>query len=54
MTFSRKLFDSFKEWKDSVKLGDGEKLSVAGSGSLKIMMHDGMVRKLDAWYVPEL
>ena len=54
MTFSRKLFDSFKEWKGSVKLGDGEKLSVEGSGSLKIRMHDGMVRKLDAWYVPGL
>ena len=54
MTFSKKLFDSFKEWKGSVKLGDGEKLSVEGSGSLKIRMHDGMVRKLDAWYVPGL
>ena len=54
MTFSKKLFDSFKEWKGSVKLGDGEKLSVEGSGSLKIRMHDGMVKKLEAWYVPGL
>ena len=37
-----------------MKLGDGEKLSVEGSGSLKIRMHDRMVRKLDAWYVPGL
>ena len=51
MTFSRKLFDSFREWRGSVKLGDGEKLSIEGSGSLQIMMHNGMVKKLDAWYV---
>ena len=37
-----------------MQLGDGEKLSVKGSGSLKIRMHDGMVRKLDAWHVPRL
>ena len=52
MTSSRKLFDSFREWRGSVKLGDGKKLSVEGSGSLKIRMHDEMVRKLVAWYVP--
>ena len=54
MTFFKKLFDSFKQWKGSVKLGDDEKLSIEGSGSLKNRMHDGMVKKLDTWYVTGL
>ena len=37
-----------------MKLGDGEKLSVEGSGSLKIKTHDGMVKKLDALQVSGL
>ena len=28
--------------------------SIKGSGTLLIKMHDGMVRKLDCWYIPEL
>ena len=50
MTFYRKLFDSFREWRDNVKLGDDKKLSVEDSGCLKIKMYNGMVRNLDAWY----
>nr|KYP33394.1 Retrovirus-related Pol polyprotein from transposon TNT 1-94 [Cajanus cajan] len=34
MTFNRKLFNSFKEWNGSVKLGDDEELRVKGSGAI--------------------
>ena len=54
MTFSKELFTSFKEWNGNVKLGDDEVLGVKGSGSVQIKMHDGIVRSLDAWYVPNL
>nr|KYP56816.1 Retrovirus-related Pol polyprotein from transposon TNT 1-94 [Cajanus cajan] len=54
MTFNRKLFNSFKEWNDSVKLGDDEELGVKGSSAVHIKMYDGMVRTFDAWYVPGL
>nr|KYP51415.1 Retrovirus-related Pol polyprotein from transposon TNT 1-94 [Cajanus cajan] len=54
MTFNKKLFNSFKEWNGSVKLGDDEELGVKGSGVVQIKMYDGMVRTFDAWYVPGL
>nr|KYP40490.1 Retrovirus-related Pol polyprotein from transposon TNT 1-94 [Cajanus cajan] len=54
MTFNRKLFNSFKEWNGSVKLGDDEELGVKGSGAVQIKMYDGMVRTFDAWYAPGL
>ena len=54
MTFSKDLFTSFKKWKGNVKLGDDEELRVDGSGSVQIKMYDGMVRTLNAWYVPDL
>nr|KYP63829.1 Retrovirus-related Pol polyprotein from transposon TNT 1-94 [Cajanus cajan] len=54
MTFNKKLFNSFKEWNGSVKLGDDEELGVIDSGVVQIKMYDGMVRTFDAWYVPGL
>ncbi|RVW26896.1 Retrovirus-related Pol polyprotein from transposon TNT 1-94 [Vitis vinifera] len=38
----------------SVKLGDDGELGVKGSGSVQIKMYDGLVRTLNAWYVPGL
>nr|KYP37326.1 hypothetical protein KK1_041467 [Cajanus cajan] len=46
MTFSKKLFNSFKEWNGSVKLGDDEGLGVKGSGAVQIKMYDGMEKNV--------
>ncbi|RVW33033.1 Retrovirus-related Pol polyprotein from transposon TNT 1-94 [Vitis vinifera] len=54
MAYSRDLFTTFKEWNGSVKLGDDGELGVKGSGSVQIKMYDGLVRTLNAWYVPGL
>ena len=35
-------------------MGDDRDLDVKGSGSVQIRMYDGLVRTLNAWYVPEL
>lgn len=40
-------FNSFKVWSGTVKIGDDYVTSIKGSGTMKIKMHDGMVRKLD-------
>ena len=37
-----------------MKLRDNEKLSVEGNGFVQIRMHNGMIKKLDTWYVPGL
>ncbi|KAJ1427864.1 Zinc finger, CCHC-type [Sesbania bispinosa] len=49
MTFNREMFNSFKEWNDSVKLGDEEELGVKGSGVVQIKMYDGMVITFNTW-----
>ena len=54
MTYSRDLFVSFKEWNGRVKLGDDGMRCIRGSGTVQIKMHDGIVRTLDCWYVPDL
>lgn len=54
MTFSRELFTSFKKWNDIVRLGHNKELSIKGSGSVQIKMHDGITKTLDVWYVPNL
>nr|GEW86692.1 retrotransposon protein, putative, Ty1-copia subclass [Tanacetum cinerariifolium] len=54
MMFSRDLFTSFKEWNETVKLGDDAVLSIKGSGIVQIKIHDGIVRKFDCWFVPGL
>ena len=54
MTYSHELSTTFKEWTCSVKLGDDGELGVKGSGLVQIRMYDGMVRTLNAYYVPGL
>ncbi|XP_023746148.1 uncharacterized protein LOC111894303 [Lactuca sativa] len=54
MTYNCDWVDSFKEWDGTVKMGDYWVSSIKGSATVQIKMHDGMVRKLDFWYVPEL
>lgn len=53
MTFNGKLFISFKEQNDNVKLGDDGELRVKGSGSMHIQIYDDIVKIFDAWYVPD-
>ena len=54
LTYNRNWFDSFKEWDGRVKMGNDWVRNIKDSGTVQIKMHDGMVRKLDYWYVPKL
>jgi hypothetical protein len=37
-----------------MKLGNDKEISVKSSGSMQIMMYDGIVITLDAWFVCDL
>ena len=54
MTYNINWFSFFRRWENSVRIGDDKKLTVQGSGSVQIQMHDGTVGVLNAWYVPAL
>ena len=54
MTCNHDLFDSFNEWDSTVKMGDDRVSIIKGSGMVQIKMHNGMVRKLDCWFIIEL
>nr|GEU37728.1 retrovirus-related Pol polyprotein from transposon TNT 1-94 [Tanacetum cinerariifolium] len=42
------------EWNGTVKLGDDVVISIKGCGIVQIKMYDGIVRKFDCWFVPDL
>lgn len=54
MTNNRYWFESFKEWNDTVMMGDDGMHRMKGSGTMQIKKHDGMGWKLDCWFVPDL
>ena len=54
MTYNSDWFNSFKELDGTFMRGDDWGRSIKGSGTVQTEIHDGMISKLDCWYVPEL
>ena len=53
MTSNHNWFNSFKEWNHTVKMSDDWVKNIKGSGTVHIKMHNGIVRKLDYWFISE-
>lgn len=54
MTYNRNWFKTFKEQNGTIKIVDDSMHKIKGSGTMQIKVHNGSVRTLDWWFVPNL